>query len=862
MVDEQTPDSIKKEISRLRSEVRNLAVTKKEISAFSGVSNNYWTMTGMPWASGDGRKAVLTEYFWQPIRGQPRRVDTNELRQFAQTYWVNACVKTLVDEISTLDWDVIPKDEYEYEWVKTEIETVKKFLMKPNKNSEGFQDILKPFLKDVLEIDAGVWVKVFTLDSYDFDMIEPKSGAPMLKPKGQRKMTEVYARDGASFLKEIDKFGFLKGYWQYSYQIPAHPMWFNEEEIVYTMESPRSMSCYGYARTQAVLDIVKSLHYSTLYNKRFFEESPIPDGALSLLDTNEVEMTDFMNYWNTEFKAQPHKVAILNKDVKWQPFNITNRELEFLETQKWYMNMIVSEYGLSMEELGITEDSNRATSATQAELVKRRGIRPFLKVIENAINRGILPEFDFEGIEFTFIYDDPAEKKAKLDNWKLELDMGVKTINEVRNELGLEPIEGGDVSNNMMSRMMFQTPGSQNNTQEMGEDAAEQRQGRGYADTLRRQENKPDDKADRDKNIRNPHGQQNRPMGNFKMYKRAYELMSLDELIAEHRKLVQILSSGSDEEQRREGEDQKRELEEYIRQRREKGFDDGQYYREQPIAMPRRPSGADFQPQNPEPFRPENQRNTLTDTNPSVLSASHADPVRDRFRSPDLVNCPICGQASLAALETETVMVDDYRCTNCGARMNSKDLLSAPVMEEIHNALQQYNVSNPVVIPEWKPKSADIMMSVKEYCGFDIGKSANYIVSMVESPGYRAVLKKYLGDLPLVDVDKIIKLLKAGLSGNMMLREVGRKIGDVLGDPARGDIIARTEIIRLSNEGNLSRMESKGTEMVEFIAAPEDGRLCKKCAGLDGVKYRLENARGVIPVHPRCRCTFTEYYGG
>ena len=65
---------VKKEISRLRSEVRNLQDTKKEINPFTGViSGNYWTQTGMPWASGEGRKAVLTEYFWQPIRGQPRR---------------------------------------------------------------------------------------------------------------------------------------------------------------------------------------------------------------------------------------------------------------------------------------------------------------------------------------------------------------------------------------------------------------------------------------------------------------------------------------------------------------------------------------------------------------------------------------------------------------------------------------------------------------------------------------------------------------------------------------------------------------------------------------------------------------------
>lgn len=535
---DKIPASIRKEISRLRSEVRQLADTKKDINAFTGiVSGNYWTQTGMPWVSGEGRKAVLTEYFWQPIRGQPRRVDTNELRQFSQTFWVSSCVKTIMDEISSLDWDIVAKEGYEYEWVQEYIAEIKNFLMHPNKNNESFLNLIRAWIKDVLEIDAGVIVKVFDVNSYNFLEIEPKSGAPMLKPLGQRKMTELYVRDGASFLKEIDKFGFNKGYWQYSYQIPAHPMWFNRDEIVYCVEHPRSMSTYGYARTQAILDIVKSLHYSTLYNKRFFEESPIPDGALSLLDTNEVEMKDFMSWWNTEFKAQPHKLAVINKDVKWQPFNVTNRELEFLGTQKWYFNMVISMFGLTPSELGITEGLNRATSATQAELVKRKGIRPFLKLFENYINLGIIPEFQYEGVEFQFIYDDPAEKLARLTNWQMELSMNVKTPNEVREEMGLEPIDGGDATASQQSRFVTEAPvaGGQAPKEpaapnEESEDVhgsrqqAEDGQAQGYSETLRREE--ADNKkrvaatdAEVKASVHNPYSTSNRPVGGFKAAK-------------------------------------------------------------------------------------------------------------------------------------------------------------------------------------------------------------------------------------------------------------------------------------------------------------------------------------------------------
>lgn len=71
MKTENVQSSVKKEISRLRSEVRKLQETRKEISNFTGlVSGNYWTQTGMPWINGEGRKAVLSEWFWQPISSE------------------------------------------------------------------------------------------------------------------------------------------------------------------------------------------------------------------------------------------------------------------------------------------------------------------------------------------------------------------------------------------------------------------------------------------------------------------------------------------------------------------------------------------------------------------------------------------------------------------------------------------------------------------------------------------------------------------------------------------------------------------------------------------------------------------------
>lgn len=78
---------------------------------------------------------------------------------------------------------------------------------------------------------------------------------------------------------------------------------------------------------------------------------------------------------------------------------------------------------------------------------------------------------------------------------------------------------------------------------------------------------------------------------------------------------------------------------------------------------------------------------------------------------------------------------------------------------------------------------------------------------------------------------------------------------------ARSDILAHTGVVEAVNEGTLHALERLGVETVsaeievQFTTAG-DARVCAQCRGLVGV-YTVANARGRIPVHPRCRCHWT-----
>jgi len=68
----------------------------------------------------------------------------------------------------------------------------------------------------------------------------------------------------------------------------------------------------------------------------------------------------------------------------------------------------------------------------------------------------------------------------------------------------------------------------------------------------------------------------------------------------------------------------------------------------------------------------------------------------------------------------------------------------------------------------------------------------------------------------------------------------------------RMQTIARTETARAQNIGYAVGLEDLGVNQVEFQAHPE--KPCEECLGMDGNKYPVRDGRGLIPVHPNCRC--------
>lgn len=110
---------------------------------------------------------------------------------------------------------------------------------------------------------------------------------------------------------------------------------------------------------------------------------------------------------------------------------------------------------------------------------------------------------------------------------------------------------------------------------------------------------------------------------------------------------------------------------------------------------------------------------------------------------------------------------------------------------------------------------------------------------------------------------KMGRVLADGLVAGQNPRDIARDLDDELDlGRNRAELIARTEIIRAHAEGQLDAFDRLGvTDLgveVEWSTAGDE-RVCPECEDMEGKVFSVEEAHGMIPLHPNCRCAFVPY---
>lgn len=239
---------------------------------------------------------------------------------------------------------------------------------------------------------------------------------------------------------------------------------YKEGELTFDVMNPRTdirSFKQGLSPLEISLDEV-SYHDSVVkYNSMYFSQGGTTMGILQIKtgETREsvAALQDFRNNFTNMAGGLngAWKIPVVSaEDVKFVPMNQSSKDLEFEKWINLLINTIASTFNIDPAEIGYmmgkgatgansSGSLNEASKREAAELSKSRGLKPLLDFIEDIINFNIMPHFYDGNFLFHFKGDDITSDLRQLEVTQKQLSTYM-TVNEVRKQHNLDPIEGGD----------------------------------------------------------------------------------------------------------------------------------------------------------------------------------------------------------------------------------------------------------------------------------------------------------------------------------------------------------------------------------------------------------------------------------
>jgi HK97 family phage portal protein len=189
--------------------------------------------------------------------------------------------------------------------------------------------------------------------------------------------------------------------------------------------------------------------FAMKFNERYFENSAHTGVIFNMKNTSPDEVERNRTFLEQRYVGteNAHKPVILEGDVSIEKSVVSAQEMQFIEGRRFNRQEILSTLDIDPTKLGISEDSNRSTSKEADNTFRQENIAPLQLVVEEEVNNHlILQLFGWDDVLFR---QNDSSRRDLLEMMKMfgEAErMGVYSINQIKGELGLPPITGGDVA--------------------------------------------------------------------------------------------------------------------------------------------------------------------------------------------------------------------------------------------------------------------------------------------------------------------------------------------------------------------------------------------------------------------------------
>lgn len=139
-------------------------------------------------------------------------------------------------------------------------------------------------------------------------------------------------------------------------------------------------------------------------------------------------------------------ILAVKGDVDVSPLSMSSADMQFLESRKFTLREIARFFNVPPSKLMDDTNSNYKTAELSNVDFYSEALKPLVEAIISEFSAKLLNEWNFQEYKFRFdlssIYTLDLDSKAKWD--KSRLENGLASVNDLRRESDIEPIEKGD----------------------------------------------------------------------------------------------------------------------------------------------------------------------------------------------------------------------------------------------------------------------------------------------------------------------------------------------------------------------------------------------------------------------------------
>ncbi len=371
----------------------------------------------------DGTPRQFTFPAGYNIAQRPRATELTSfelLRQFAALYvGVQLCERVYLDILGRLELRVVARAGGRAD--AATVRRIEDWLARP----DGERDLrawLGAATRDLLEIDALAIYRRRRRDGriWGLELVDGATIKPLIDALGRRPEPPAPA------------------YQQFVWGMPAGL--YASTELDYLCETPRTDSVYGVSRVERVLYCINQALRKQTFDLARYTDGVVPAGILYPPVNSEwtpEQIVEYEQHFNAMLAGNDQQRMRVKVAPPGFTFAGTHPQEPNVAFDQWLLNITAACFGLTMAELGMTEQVNKSSGETQENVVYRRAVRPLADFFARYLSRVVAEELD-PGYAVTWGgFDEPEDFAAKAQSLALLVERGIIPPERAREMLGL-----------------------------------------------------------------------------------------------------------------------------------------------------------------------------------------------------------------------------------------------------------------------------------------------------------------------------------------------------------------------------------------------------------------------------------------